>query len=98
MAELTNDFAFSWTRHEIFYQCPRKLYWQYYGSWNGWNADASREAALAYRLKQLQNLTMLIGDTFHHELAEILRRRGEGPSGVPVAQLKDDMERRLLKR
>lgn len=96
--EITNEFAFSWSRHKIFHDCPRKLYWQYYGSWNGWDSEAPREARVAYRLKQLKNLSMLVGETFHHELSEILRRRGEHPQAVPVRQLKDDMERRLLAR
>lgn len=96
--ELVNEFAFSWSRHHTFYQCPRKLYWHYYGSWNGWRDDATRESALAYRLKQLKNLSMLVGETFHDELAEILRRRADRPSAVPTLQLKADMERRLLKR
>lgn len=98
MADLSNEFAFSWSRHRIFYQCPRKLYWQYYGSWNGWRDDASHESARAYRLKNLKNLSMLVGETFHEELAEILRRRADRASAVPSKQLKDDMERRLLKR
>ncbi|MDQ6779924.1 MAG: hypothetical protein M3Z37_02050 [Candidatus Eremiobacteraeota bacterium] len=50
MAELVNEFAFSWSRHRVFYQCPRKLYWQYYGSWNGWRDDAAHDCARAYRL------------------------------------------------
>jgi CRISPR/Cas system-associated exonuclease Cas4 (RecB family) len=53
---------------------------------------------LAYRLKQIKTLTMLVGETFHAELAEILRRRPPTPKGVPVERLKADMERRLLKR
>jgi CRISPR/Cas system-associated exonuclease Cas4 (RecB family) len=98
MADLTNEFAFSWSRHDTFYQCPRKLYWRYYGSWGGWDSSAPESARLAYRLNQIRSLAMLVGDTFHAELAEILRRRGQQPQGVPVDQLKSDMERRLLKR
>ncbi|MBV8164979.1 MAG: PD-(D/E)XK nuclease family protein [Candidatus Eremiobacteraeota bacterium] len=98
MADLVNEFAFSWSRYKIFYQCARKLYWQHYGSWGGWDGDAPAPARLAYRLKQLKTLTMLVGETFHAELAEILRRRPPTPKGVPVDRLKADMERRLLKR
>ncbi|MDQ6767436.1 MAG: PD-(D/E)XK nuclease family protein [Candidatus Eremiobacteraeota bacterium] len=98
MADIINEFAFSWSRHKMFYQCARKLYWQHYGSWNGWDAEAPRSAQLAYRLKQIKNLSMLVGETFHDELAEILRRREPAPKAVPVEQLKTDMERRLLKR
>ena len=98
MADITNEFAFSWSRHKMFYQCARKLYWQHYGFWRGWEDDAPDSARLAYRLKKIQNMTMLVGDTFHAELAEILRRREPAPRKVPVDQLKADMERRLLKR
>lgn len=98
MADLVNEFAFSWSRQKMFYDCPRKLYWQYYGSWQGWEQDAPVSAKLSYRLKQLKNLSMLVGETFHEELAEILRRRSPKPMTVPVAQLKGDMERRLLRR
>jgi CRISPR/Cas system-associated exonuclease Cas4 (RecB family) len=97
MAEITNEFAFSWSRFKAFYECPRKLYWQHYGFWNGWDAEAPKTARLAYRLKQLKNVTMLVGDTFHSELAEIIRRRKPSPTAVPVGQLKADMERRLIK-
>jgi CRISPR/Cas system-associated exonuclease Cas4 (RecB family) len=98
MADIANEFAFSWSRQRMFYQCARKLYWQYYGSWNGWEADAPVVSRTAYRLKQLKSLAMLVGETFHEELAEILRRRAPQPAAVPTAQLKADMERRLLKR
>lgn len=98
MAEISNEFAFSWSRQKIFYQCARKLYWQHYGSWQGWDSEASRTARLSYRLKQLKNLPMLVGETFHDELATILRRRSPQPMPVPVDQLKGDMERRLLRR
>ncbi len=97
MADITNEFAFSWSRHKMFYQCARKLYWQYYGCWSGWDDEAPKTARLAYRLKQIKNLSMLVGETFHSELAEILRRRRPAASAVPVDQLKADMERRLIK-
>jgi CRISPR/Cas system-associated exonuclease Cas4 (RecB family) len=96
--DIKNEFAWSWSRHQTFYECPRKLYWQHYGSWGGWRSDATLEAALAYRLKRIQTIAMLVGDTFHEELSEILRRRPAAPGPVPAAQLRQDMERRLLRR
>ena len=97
MADIVNEFAFSWSRHKMFYQCARKLYWQHYGSWGGWESEAPNDAKIAYRLKQIKNLAMLVGETFHAELAEILRRREPAPRAVPVEQLTTDMERRLIK-
>lgn len=97
-AELHNEFAWSWSRHEKLYQCPRKIYWQYYGSWGGWKGDASSDAMLAYRLKQLKSVSMLVGDALHEVLAERLRMRADAPSPVPAVQIKDEVERRVLKR
>jgi hypothetical protein len=97
VADIKNEFAFSWSRHQAFYACPRRFYWQHYGSWQGWLDDAPREARLAYRLKHLQSVAMLIGDTFHAEVSEVLRRRPDRPCGVPIDQLRETMERRLLK-
>jgi len=97
-AELKNDFAWSWSRHQVFYDCPRRLYWQYYGSWGGWDHSAPPTAALAYRLKKILSIPMLVGKIFHQVLADLLRRRPDRPQPVPAAQLRADMERRLLKR
>jgi CRISPR/Cas system-associated exonuclease Cas4 (RecB family) len=98
VAEITNEFAWSWSRHQMLYQCARKIYWQYYGSWGGWDAAAPKDAALAYRLKQLKSVAMLVGDLFHEVLGERLRMRSDAPAPVPVAQIREEVERRLLKR
>jgi hypothetical protein len=98
MAELANQFAWSWKRHQTFYECPRKLYWMQYGSWGGWESDATRETALAYRLSKIKNLAMLVGEAFHEELAGALHQRPPAPGPVPAKELADKMERRLLRR
>jgi hypothetical protein len=98
VADISNEFAWSWSRHQMLYQCARKIYWQYYGSWGGWDAAAPKDAALAYRLKQLKSVAMLVGDLFHEVLGERLRMRSDAPAPVPVAQIREEVERRLLKR
>lgn len=98
MADITNDFAWSWSRHQMLYQCARKIYLQYYGSWGGWDAAAPKESALAYRLKQIKSLAMLVGELFHEVVGERLRMRADAPAPVPVAQIREEVERRLLKR
>jgi len=82
----------------MLYQCARKIYWQYYGSWGGWDAAAPKDAALAYRLKQIKSVAMLVGELFHEVVGERLRMRADAPSPVPVAQIREEVERRLLKR
>ena len=98
VADIVNEFAWSWSRHEHFYQCPRKIYWQYYGSWGGWEETAPHDAALAYRLKQIKSMAMLVGQLFHDVIAERLRLRADAPAPVPEAQIKGEVERRFLKR
>ena len=98
MADLKNEFAWSWSRHQMLYQCARKIYWQYYGSWSGWEEAAARDASLSYRLKQIKSLAMLVGSIFHDVIGERLRMRADAASPVPAAQVKDETERRLLKR
>lgn len=96
--ELTNEFAWSWSRHQAYYECPRKIYWQHYGSWGGWKPDAPAQARLAYRLKHVKSVQMLVGEVFHDVLRERLRMRPNRPTPVPKAQMIDEGERRLLKR
>ena len=95
MGELKNEFAYSWSRADAFYQCPRRFYWQHYGFWNGWEDDASKDARLAYRLKHIKSLAMLIGDVFHAVAGGALRGRAERPSGVPVKTLHDAAEQQF---
>ena len=98
VADIKNEFAWSWSRHEMFYQCPRKIYWQYYGSWNGWEADAAKDAALSYRLKQIRSVAMLVGGTLHEVVRERLLMRAGSGGPVPAQQIQDEVERRVLKR
>jgi len=98
VAELVNQFAWSWSRHQTFYECARKLYWQYYGSWGGWDDDAAPDARTAYQLKHIQSLSMLVGRTFHAVVSDMLHNRSAEPTSVPVGQMQLDMERRLRKK
>ncbi len=82
----------------MLYQCARRTYWQYYGSWGGWERDAGKDAILSYRLKQLTSLAMLVGGIFHEVIGERLQMRADAPSPVPADQIRDEVERRLLKR
>jgi len=96
--EIKNEFAWSWSRHEMFYQCPRKIYWQYYGSWGGWKPEAPDSAALAYRLKHIRSVAMLVGGTLHEVVRERLHMRPDAGGPVPAQQIQDEVERRVLKR
>ncbi len=72
MANIQNNFSWSFTRHKSFEECPRQYYYNYYGYWNGWNADAPDQARLAYRLKKVQTLPMWLGSLVHEMIERIL--------------------------
>ena len=59
--------AFSWShsRRGTFEECPRKYYYHYYGSHNGWEDDAPQDARRAYRLKKLTSLPLELGYVVH---------------------------------
>ncbi|NOZ63837.1 MAG: PD-(D/E)XK nuclease family protein, partial [Caldiserica bacterium] len=46
-------------------ECPRKYYFNYYGSWGGWKFDAPERTRQIYMLKQLKNRYMWIGEVVH---------------------------------
>ena len=53
MADLVNEFSWSRTRDNVFQECRRRYYYQYYGAWGGWDADADPLVRRLYILKQL---------------------------------------------
>jgi hypothetical protein len=44
------EFSWSQSRRSTFRECPRKYFWTYYGSHNGWLREAPAEARAAWRL------------------------------------------------
>ena len=79
------DFSWSQSRRAMFRECPRKYFWNYYGSHNGWLDDASDEARAAWRLKKISNLHMTLGNVVHEIAASALGRvrGGEQPPSGP---------------
>jgi PD-(D/E)XK nuclease superfamily len=80
MAELTNDFTWSKSRHEKFEECLRAYYYQYYGSWGGWDAPAGSPVRELYVLKKLSSRWQWAGSVVHDAIKQMLdraRRTGE---------------------
>ena len=93
--ELKNEFSWSKTRDETFRECLRKYYFQYYGSWFGWERDADPRTRQIYILKNLQTRQMWAGDHVHRAIEDILghlRRGAELPmEEAAVAKMLDAM-------
>ncbi len=78
---LKNTFSWSVSRDNVFRECPRKYWFNYYGHWDGWSAEAPRRTREIYVLKQLKNRAMWIGQTVHECIARTLQNVSRG---VPV--------------
>jgi CRISPR/Cas system-associated exonuclease Cas4 (RecB family) len=83
------EFSWSQSRRSLFRECPRKYFWNYYGSHNGWLRDAPAEARAAWRLKKISNLHMTLGNVVHDVAAEAIqgvRGGGDVPSGPELIE------------
>lgn len=78
------EWSWSHTRRAVFQECPRKYYYQYYGSHNGWEDTAPENARLTYRLKNLTSLSLEIGGAVHEAAANAIHRARSGAS-LPTA-------------
>jgi hypothetical protein len=76
-----NRFNWSVSRDGVFQECPRQYYFQYYGSWGGWEFDAPDRIRKLYVLKQLKSRPMWVGQVVH----DCIKRSLENVSrGIPV--------------
>ena len=69
MPDFKNDFSWSFSRHTVFEDCPRKYWLNHYGFWNGWLRDSPPRAQELYIQKNLVTRPMWLG-TVVHDAAE----------------------------
>ncbi len=85
MAFTRTDYpVFSWSssRKGTFDECRRKYYYNYYLAHNGWEDDADEDARLAYRLKKLTGIHLLLGSAVH-EVAEYAAKIVKSENRLP---------------
>jgi hypothetical protein len=87
MADLVNEFTWSKSRHEKFTECRRAYYYQYYGSWGGWEAPPGTTARELYVLKKLSSRWQWAGSLVHDALKEMLTRAKATGRITPVEDL-----------
>lgn len=83
------EFSWSYSRHRTLCECPRRYYYAYYASHNGWSVDAQPLAKRSYALKRLTTVEMALGAALHRRAAEIaaaLRARRRPPSRPQLVQ------------
>ncbi len=94
MPEFRNEFSWSKSRHEKFAECRRAYYYQYYGSWGGWEIQAETSIRELYVLKKLSTRWQWAGSLVHDTIRRMLRRaRATGQFG-PVEEILDATRQR----
>ena len=78
---LKNEFSWSKSRHGKLEECPRQYYYQYYGSWGGWERDAPQAVRDLYVLKKLTTRPAWAGSSVHDAVKRVLTalKDGGGP-------------------
>lgn len=82
----TNDFSWSVSRAALFQKCQKAYYFNYYGSWGGWNADAPQLVRQTYILKQIKSLAMWAGTIVHDTIKETLLAFSRGEIQFPTIE------------
>ena len=93
MREVTNDFSWSKSRDGVFQDCRRKYFYQYYGSWGGWDAGATEEVRRLYILKQLASRQMWAGRVVHDAIEMVLHAFRDGRTLPVDGFIRDVVER-----
>ncbi len=62
---LRNELTWSVSRHQKFAECRRAYWFHYYGSWGGWEPEATPSQREIYILKQLGNRFTWAGTIVH---------------------------------
>jgi hypothetical protein len=95
VADLKNELAWSFTRHETLLACPRRYWYRHYGHWGGWERDATPETREIYRLTKLEHRPTWQGKHVHAVVARCLHRARAGAPPVPAADLVEDVLSRM---
>jgi hypothetical protein len=94
MADISNDFSWSKSRHEKFAECRRAYFYQYYASWGGWEASPGSETRQLYVLKKLSSRWQWAGSVVHESIRQMLSRARATGQFLPI----DDMLKRTREK
>src|SRR5262249_22291539 len=92
--DLLTEFAWARPRDNAFQECRRRYYYQYYGAWGGWAADADPAARALYVLKQLGTRQMWAGRLVHEAVERSLLALRDG-HGLSESSLIEDTVRQM---
>lgn len=85
--KLVNEFSWSVSRDTLFHTCKRAYYYNYYGSWGGWERGCDPRTRKIYILKNMCSLAMWAGSIVHEVIAEALRRYARKQAPIRTGEL-----------
>jgi hypothetical protein len=77
------DWSWSLSRQNVLDECPRRYFYTYYASHNGWLKESSSESQVIYKLKQIKNLYLIFGESLHllaEKIVKLIDNKCELPS------------------
>lgn len=83
MGTLKNELTWSRSRDSMFRSCRRRYWFNYYGSWGGWERGTDPRTRLLYTLKKLKSRPMWAGTVVHDTVEQALIRMRDG---APVTE------------
>jgi hypothetical protein len=87
MATLVNEFSWSVSRAQLFGACQRAYYYNYYGSWGGWETAAPERQRQLYILKNIKTLPMWAGGLVHETIGDALQRYARSGQAITAGEL-----------
>ncbi len=91
MSNLVNEFSWSKSRDAMFNSCLRQYYWNYYGSWGGWNYKADPFIRELYIMKNLNSIPTWVGSTVHGTIKWVI----SGMVNTKIVVPQEDVLKRL---
>lgn len=95
MAELQNQFTWSAKRGNVFAECRRRYWFEYYGYWGGWSPQADDRTRSIYVLKQLKGRQAWAGEHVHaaaHAALQLIHARLEPKPDEIVEEVRRRMQ------
>lgn len=91
--ELKNKLSWSKKRHEMFQNCNRMYFFNYYGSWGGWNYNTNHPIRELYVMKKLSSIPMWVGDVVHENIDWVLFRLFKWQKPASFEQVKSRLRK-----
>lgn len=84
---LENSLVWSAHRAKTLGTCARKYYYNYIGSWEGWDPSSPPEVQAAYRVKHLTTAELQIGQMIHDQIRSIFEMARQGQTIHPAKEI-----------